>query len=158
MPRTSAGLLVYRRAGGITEVLLVHPGGPWWAKKDVGAWTIPKGELGLDEDPLRAACREFNEETGIELEARSGFVSLTPVKQAGGKVVLAWAVESDLDPRSLRSNTFTMEWPPRSGERQEFSEVDRAEWFALTEARRKILSGQAPFLAELETILAAGKR
>jgi len=116
--KQSAGLLMYRRRDGRMEVFLVHPGGPFWAKKDAAAWSIPKGEFAADEDPLAAAQREFAEETG--LTPSGPFTALTPIKQTGGKIVQAWAVEGDCDPAAVRSNTFTMEWPPRSGRRQEF--------------------------------------
>jgi predicted NUDIX family NTP pyrophosphohydrolase len=148
--KTSAGLLLYRDAAGRLEVLLVHPGGPFWAKKDAGAWSIPKGELGEGEDPLAAAKREFEEETGTRPTGEA--IALAPRRQAGGKVVHAWAVRGDLDPAALKSTTVTLEWPPRSGRRQEFPEVDRAAWFTLDEAREKILKGQAPFLDDLERI------
>jgi predicted NUDIX family NTP pyrophosphohydrolase len=148
MPKQSAGLLLFRRAGSIIEVLLVHPGGPFWAKRDEGAWSIPKGEFAEGEDPLQAARREFEEETGRAISGDS--LPLTPVRQAGGKVVHAWAIESDFDVSSLKSNTFSMEWPPRSGRHQEFPEIDRACWFSLEEARRKILKGQEPLLLEFE--------
>jgi predicted NUDIX family NTP pyrophosphohydrolase len=146
--RRSAGLLLYRRPAGRLEVLLVHPGGPFWQKKDLGAWSIPKGELADGEDALAAARREFREETGREVAGP--FVPLTPVKQPGGKIVHAWAVEGDFDPRALTSNTFSLEWPPRSGRHREFPEVDRAAWFDLDEAKRRINRGQAPLLDELE--------
>ena len=148
--KTSAGLLLYRDAAGRLEVLLVHPGGPFWAKKDAGAWSIPKGEIGEGEDPLAAAKREFEEETGTRPTGEA--IALAPRRQAGGKLVHAWAVRGDLDPAALKSTTFTLEWPPRSGRRQEFPEVDRAAWFTLDEARDKILKGQAPFLDDLERI------
>jgi len=148
--KTSAGLLLYRDAAGRLEVLLVHPGGPFWAKKDAGAWSIPKGEIGEGEDPLAAAKREFEEETGTRPTGEA--IALAPRRQAGGKVVHAWAVRGDLDPAALKSTTVTLEWPPRSGRRQEFPEVDRAAWFTLDEAREKILKGQAPFLHDLERI------
>jgi predicted NUDIX family NTP pyrophosphohydrolase len=146
--KQSAGLLMYRRRGGRLEVFLVHPGGPFWAKKDAAAWSIPKGEFTTAEDPLAAAQREFAEETG--LSPSGPFTALAPIKQPGGKTVQAWAVEGDCDPAALRSNTFTMEWPPRSGRRQEFPEVDRAEWFTLDVARNKIHKGQVALLVELE--------
>jgi predicted NUDIX family NTP pyrophosphohydrolase len=139
---------MYRRSREGLEVLLVHPGGPFWKKKDAGAWSIPKGEYEAGEDPLDAARREFQEETG--LAARGPFIPLTPLKQPGGKIVHAWAFEGDCDAEALKSNTFSMEWPPGSGRLQEFQEVDRAGWFAMEDARRKILRGQAGFLAELE--------
>ena len=146
MPKRSAGLLMYRRSGGHVEVLLVHPGGPFWMKKDTGAWSIPKGEYDDGEDAFAAATREFQEETG--LVAQGPFLPLSPVRQSG-KIVQAWAFEGDCQPESLRSTTFSLEWPPRSGRRQEFPEVDRAEWFGLEEARRKIIPGQEALLDEL---------
>ena len=147
MPKQSAGLLMFRRGGGELEVLLVHPGGPFWKNKDLGAWTIPKGEHDAGEEALVAAAREFREETGIE--PRGPFIALTPVKQAGGKVVAAWAFEGDSDAAAIRSNTFSLEWPRGSGRFQDFPEVDRAAWFSLDEARRKVLRGQVPLLEEL---------
>jgi predicted NUDIX family NTP pyrophosphohydrolase len=148
MPRkTSAGILLYRRRGDGLEVFLVHPGGPFWAKKDLGAWSLPKGELTEEEDPLDAARREFTEETGFPIDGE--FRPLQPLRQPGGKTVLAWAVEGDCDPAELRSNTFELEWPPKSGKRRAFPEVDRGEWFSIDEARKRILAGQAPFLDEL---------
>jgi predicted NUDIX family NTP pyrophosphohydrolase len=147
MPKRSAGLLMYRRSGGTLEVLLVHPGGPFWMKKDAGAWSIPKGEYGTGEEALAAAAREFQEETG--LVARGPYTPLTPIRQQGGKVVEAWAFEGDCDAESLKSTTFSLEWPRGSGRRQEFPEVDRAGWFGLDEARRKILPAQAALLDEL---------
>ena len=152
MPKASAGLLMFRRCGEGPEVLLVHPGGPFWTRRDQGAWSIPKGEFALDEDPLAAARREFEEETGIWPEGE--FIPLSPRRQPGGKVVHAWAFEGDCDPTAIVSNTFVMEWPPRSGRRQEFPEVDRAAWFPLEEAKRKLLSGQVGLIEELERSLA----
>jgi predicted NUDIX family NTP pyrophosphohydrolase len=147
----SAGLLLFRTVAGAVEVLLVHPGGPFWAKRDDGAWSIPKGEVSADEDPFRAALREFREEMG---EAVDGdFILLQPRRQAGGKTVHAWAVRSEFDPSQLESNTFAMEWPPRSGRWQEFPEIDRAAWFPLDTARVKILKGQVGFLDELRRAL-----
>ena len=151
MATKSAGVLVYRIRDGILEVLLAHPGGPFWSKKDAGAWGIPKGEIGEAEDPLAAAKREFLEETGLAIEGE--FIALTPVRQKGGKVVHAWAVEGDCDPAAIRSNLFELEWPPRSGKMREFPEIDRAEWFALPEARTRILEGQRPLLDELERVV-----
>lgn len=151
MGKSSAGLLMYRRCGETIEVFLVHPGGPFWSKKDVGAWSIPKGEYLPDEDPLSAAKREFTEETG--LPPGTAFIDLTPVKQAGGKVVRAWAFAGDGDPTAITSNTFSMEWPPRSGQRQTFPEVDRAAWFSIEKAKERILKGQVPLLSELQRIL-----
>lgn len=150
MPKTSAGLLPYRNSGAQLEIFLVHPGGPFWAKKDDCAWSIPKGEFTAGEDPLAAAQREFHEETGFTVAGP--FTPLTPVKQPGGKIVTAWAVEAPhLDPAALRSNTFSLEWPPRSGKTREFPEIDRAAWFDLPTARGKIFQGQRPLLDELLT-------
>jgi predicted NUDIX family NTP pyrophosphohydrolase len=148
MTRLSAGVLLYRRAGGPVEVLLVHPGGPFWAKRDAGAWSIPKGEYDEGADPVAAARREFLEETGHDPPA-GDWISLGSARQKGGKVVVAWAVEGDLDVAAASSNTFSMEWPPKSGRLQEFPEVDRWGWFDLPAARAKILPGQAEFLDRL---------
>lgn len=150
MATSSAGLLMFRRTEEL-EVLLVHPGGPYWKNKDAGAWSIPKGELAEGEEPLAAARREVAEELGLKVEGP--FRALPPLKQKGGKLVYAWAVEADFDPAHLRSNTFTIEWPPRSGREQEFPEVDRAEWFPLAVARQKINPAQAGLLTELERLL-----
>ena len=147
MAKKSAGLLLYRHTVDGIEVLLVHPGGPFWARKDDGAWSIPKGEFADEEDPLLAAKREFEEETGTR--PSGDFLPLKPLKQSGGKLVYAWAVRSSFDPANLKSNTFSMEWPPRSGRTAEFPEVDRAAWFVLDEARRKILKSQTGFLDQL---------
>ncbi|SRR6266404_691288 len=147
MSKKSAGLLLYRETTDGVQVLLVHPGGPFWAKKDDGAWSIPKGEFADDEEPLSAAKREFEEETGIP--PAGDFLALEPLKQPSGKLVFAWAVCSDFDPARLESNMFSMEWPPKSGKQEQFPEVDRAAWFGLESARRKILKGQAPFLDQL---------
>jgi len=138
---------MYRRSRGSLEVLLVHPGGPFWMKKDLGAWSIPKGEYEVGEEPLAAAAREFEEETG--LVAKGPYTPLRSITQQGGKVVQAWAFEGDCDAESLKSTTFSLEWPPRSGRRQEFPEVDRGGWFSLEEARRRILPAQAALLDEL---------
>jgi len=148
-PRTkkSAGILLYRFHTSGTEVLLVHPGGPYWAKKDLGAWSIPKGEFGAEENPLDAAKRELEEETGIKAEGN--FIELTPVKQKSGKLVYAWALQNDIDPAAIKSNSFEMEWPPGSGKIRSFPEIDRAEWFTMNEAGNKIIDGQAPFIHEL---------
>lgn len=150
--KQSAGLLLYRQRPGGLEVLLVHPGGPFWAGKDEGAWSIPKGEYGRDEDPLAAAYREFNEETGGA--AAGAAIPLGPLKQPSGKIITAFALEGDCDAGAIRSNTFTLEWPPRSGRQQEFPEVDRAAWFPLDAARRKIIKGQVGFLDALQQKLA----
>jgi len=152
MSRTSAGLLVHRRKDGRLEVLLVHPGGPFWRKRDLGAWSIPKGECGADEDPESAAFREFGEELGLPPPQRSSR-PLGEIVQAGGKRVIAFAVEGDLDVGAIESNRFEMEWPPRSGRRQSFPEVDRAEWFTLAVAREKIIPGQRPLLDRLEPLM-----
>jgi len=151
MSKVSAGLLMYRVRGGRVQVLLAHPGGPFWRKKDGGAWTIPKGEVGDGEALLDAARREFREELG--LEPTGEFRAMPPVKQKGGKVVHAWAFEGDLDPASVTSNTFEMEWPPRSGKRVAFPEVDRAEFFDLVTAREKINPAQVALLDELERLM-----
>jgi predicted NUDIX family NTP pyrophosphohydrolase len=155
MPRRSAGLLIYRIHRESIEVFLVHPGGPFWAKKDLGAWSIPKGEYGDGENPIDVAKRELLEETGFEVQG--DFVPLVPVKQAGGKVVTAWAVRGDFDASAIRSNLFTMEWPPRSGRQQEFPEVDRAAWFGLDQAHEKILKGQLPLLDALAKLPALAR-
>jgi predicted NUDIX family NTP pyrophosphohydrolase len=150
MARTSAGLLLFRRKNHGIEVLLVHPGGPLWAKKDDGAWSIPKGEIDTGEDPFAAARREFEEELGSSVSG--DFVPLEPIRQASGKQVYAWAVESDFEPATFTSSTFTMEWPPRSGRLQSFPEVDRAEWFPIDEAKRKINKAQTGLLEQLSSL------
>ena len=147
MARRSAGILLYRRADDGPEVLLVHPGGPFWAKKDAGAWSIPKGEHDEGEDALAAALREFHEETGTALPL-GALTDLGTVKQRAGKVVQAWAAEGDLDADTVSSNTFTIEWPPRSGRMREFPEVDRAAWFDAETALWKVHKGQQPILRE----------
>jgi len=154
--KKSAGLLVYRRRNGNLEVLLVHPGGPFWAKKDEGAWSIPKGEIAEEEEPLKAARREFFEETGFHMDGK--FIALTPLKQRGGKWVYAWAVEGDCNAESIRSNVFSLEWPPRSGKSREFPEVDRAAWFPLEQAKQKILKSQLSLLEELRPKTEGGSR
>jgi predicted NUDIX family NTP pyrophosphohydrolase len=141
---------MFRRRSEELEVLLVHPGGPLWANKDAAAWSIPKGEYMEDEEPFSAACREFAEELGFS--PAGDFRPLGEVRQSGGKLVLAWAVEGDCDPAAVRSNTFTMEWPPRSGKRCEFPEIDRAGWFSLPAARAKINPGQLPLLDRLAEV------
>lgn len=151
MRRASAGLLLYRRAAGGLEVMLVHPGGPYWARKDLGAWSIPKGEIEPGEAALAAGCREFEEETGAAVSGE--FVPLQPVRLRSGKVIHAWAVQAEFDPDALRSNLFSMEWPPRSGQIREFPEADRAGWFGIDVARAKIHPGQAPLLDSLLAVL-----
>jgi predicted NUDIX family NTP pyrophosphohydrolase len=143
----SAGLLLFRHAAEGLQVMLVHPGGPYWARKDLGAWSIPKGEIEPGEEPLAAARREFEEETGARVDGE--FLPLPPVRLRSGKQIQAWAVQADFDPATLRSNLFTMEWPPKSGEQRAFPEADRAGWFGLAEAREKIHPGQAPLLDAL---------
>ena len=147
MPKQAAGILLYRRAPGGLEVLLAHPGGPLWARKDLASWTLPKGQFTDGELPLDAAKREFEEEMGSP--PTGDFQSLGTLKQPSGKVIHAWAAESDFDITTVASNLFSMEWPPRSGKMGEFPEVDRAGWFLVEEARLKILKGQAPFLDRL---------
>ncbi|MFW3171321.1 NUDIX domain-containing protein [Geodermatophilus sp. CPCC 206100] len=155
MARTSAGVLLWRRgADGAPEVLLGHMGGPFWARKDERAWSLPKGEYGEGEDPLAAARREFAEELGSPVPAAE-LVPLGEVRQSGGKRLTVWAVEGDLDAAACRSNTFPLEWPPRSGRVQEFPEVDRAAWFGVEEARVKLVAAQAAFLDRLLELLAA---
>jgi predicted NUDIX family NTP pyrophosphohydrolase len=153
--RTSAGILLYRRRPGGPEVLLGHMGGPFWAKKDDGAWSIPKGEHDADEDPLAVAHREFEEELGSPVPA-AHLVPLGAVRVTSAKVLTVWAAEGDLDATATRSNTFELEWPPRSGRLQEFPEIDRAAWFGLPEARTKLLEGQVPFLDRLRDDVLAG--
>ena len=151
MAKRTAGILLFREAPGGLEVLLVHPGGPFWTKKDEGAWTIPKGLVDDGEDPFDAAKREFREETGGSPDGDA--IALEPVRQPSGKVIHAWALRGEFDPATLTSNTFLMEWPPRSGQQREFPEVDRAGWFSMDEAGRKILKGQAPFIDQLLAML-----
>jgi predicted NUDIX family NTP pyrophosphohydrolase len=149
--KTSAGLLLYRRHSGALEIFLVHPGGPFWAKKDEGAWSLPKGEIGEGEDPVEAAKRELTEETGLTIDGE--FRALEPVKQSGGKIVRAWAVEADCDPARLRSNLFAIEWPPKSGQKKQFPEIDRAAWFTIGEARKRINAAQGQFIDQLVSLL-----
>ncbi len=148
MARRSAGILLYRVGRDGPSVLLVHPGGPFWARKDAGVWSIPKGEYDDGEDPRACALREFEEETGTA-PPPGELIELGSVKQKGGKVVSAWAAAGDLDADSVRSNTFTMEWPPRSGQTAEFPEIDRAGWFGVEEAREKLVAAQTEFLDRL---------
>lgn len=151
MPKRSAGLLVYRQKKNNVEVLLVHPGGPFWAKKDEGVWSIPKGEIEGDEEPLAVAKREFTEEIGSSIDGI--FTPLEPIRQPSGKIVVAWAIEADLNIETLVSNTFVMEWPPKSGRMQEFPEVDKAEWFPVGVAMIKILKGHQGLITQLEVKL-----
>jgi predicted NUDIX family NTP pyrophosphohydrolase len=155
MPTRSAGLLVYRRTENGLEVLLVHPGGPYWARKDEGAWSIPKGEHDADEEPIDVAIREFREELGVDPPDTGTAAPLGEHRQPSGKLVTAWAIEGDVDVSEIVSNTFEMEWPPRSGRTAEFPEVDRADWFTPDEARRKLLRGQVVLLDRLAALLRA---
>ena len=157
MGKRSAGLLMFRRgrSGDTLEVFLVHPGGPFWAKRDTGAWSIPKGEYSEIEDPLECAQREFREETGVDVASKT-FIPLAAIKQSGGKAVSAWAFEGDCDADAIKSNLFSIEWPPKSGRQQEFPEVDRACWFDTKTARQKIIKGQVSFIEELEAFVQAG--
>lgn len=150
-PRVSAGLLMYRFQNGQLQVLLAHPGGPFFANKDEGVWSIPKGELEPDEDLLEAAQREFKEEVGVA--SAGSFIALTPIKQKGGKIVHAWAFEGDCNPSECVSSMFTMEWPPKSGRQVEFAESDRVNFFDVDTAKRKIKDRQVPLIEELEAIL-----
>jgi predicted NUDIX family NTP pyrophosphohydrolase len=154
MPRTSAGLLLYRRRGSGVEVLIGHMGGPFWARKDDAAWSVPKGEYGPDEQAFDVALREFEEELGTPVPA-DDFVPLGEVRQSGGKVLRVWAAEGDLDAAAARSNTFSLVWPPHSGRLQEFPEIDRAAWVSVDEARTKLVRGQVPLLDRLLAALTA---
>jgi predicted NUDIX family NTP pyrophosphohydrolase len=151
MPKKSAGILMYRLRKDVLEVLLVHPGGPYWAKKDIGSWSIPKGEYTDTKDPFNVAKREFEEETSFQVDG--DFTPLTPLEQPSGKIVSAWTVEGDCDASKIKSNTFLMEWPPRSGKKQEFPEVDRGEWFTTDMAKKNLLKGQVGFIEELCKLL-----
>jgi predicted NUDIX family NTP pyrophosphohydrolase len=150
MPKRSAGILLHRVRDGERQVLLVHPGGPYWARKDAGAWSIPKGEYGDGDDPRATALREFEEELGAPLPAGTELAELGTVQQPGGKVITAFAAAGDLDPDAIRSNTFTIEWPPRSGRTQDFPEVDRAGWFGLDQAREKLNPAQSELVDRLD--------
>jgi len=150
-PRNSAGILVYRFEKNVLKVFLVHPGGPFWKNKDAGAWTIPKGEFAEDESPLEAAVREVKEETGHVISGN--FSELGSIRQKNGKRVFAWAIEGDLDANNITSNHFEIEWPPKSGKKASFPEVDRAAWFSLADAKEKILPSQWPLLDELRSLL-----
>jgi predicted NUDIX family NTP pyrophosphohydrolase len=149
--RKSAGILLYRRTGAETEYFLVHPGGPFWKNKDIGAWSVPKGEFGEGEDPLIAAQREFEEETGIAVSGK--FIELKAVKQKSGKMIYTWACEGDIDHSIIRSNTFPIEWPPRSGKFIEIPEVDKGGWFNYEYAKQKLIPGQVPILEELHAMV-----
>ncbi len=151
MNKKSAGILAYREGVSGLEVFLMHPGGPFWKNKDLGAWSIPKGEITDNEDEKEAAKREFEEETGMKVDA--DLVPLKPIRQKNGKTVMAWAVRQDIDPSKIVSNLFEIEWPPKSGKHQQFPEMDRAEWFSVSDAREKIIAGQAALIDELEEIL-----
>jgi predicted NUDIX family NTP pyrophosphohydrolase len=150
MPKQSAGILLYRKIDNQLQVFLVHPGGPFWKNKDEGSWSIPKGEYESHEEPLEAAKREFYEETGQYIDGE--FTALSPVKLKSGKVIQTWAVEGDIDQHMIKSNLFEMEWPPRSGKKQSFAEVDRGEWFTIEEAKVKMNPGQVALLDELAVI------
>jgi predicted NUDIX family NTP pyrophosphohydrolase len=152
MAKKSAGILLYRIKNKFLELFLVHPGGPFWTKKDDGAWSIPKGEFEDDEDPLDAAKREFEEETGIKISGE--FIQLNSIKQKSGKTVYAWAVKGDTDPEKIKSNNFEIEWPPKSGKMKTFPEIDKAAWFNMSEAKKKINEAQAALIKELENIIA----
>jgi predicted NUDIX family NTP pyrophosphohydrolase len=159
MAKLSAGILMYRGQGPALELLLVHPGGPFWAKKDRGAWSIPKGEYTEGEDPLACAIREFAEELGRPAVTRpAALFSLGELRQPSRKVIAAFALEGDFDPAMLKSNEFEMEWPPKSGQMQSFPEVDRAAWFAPDAARKKIHPGQAPFIDRLLAALGTDRQ
>lgn len=151
MAKQSAGVLMYRRRAGQVEVFLIHPGGPFWSGKDQGAWAIPKGEFTAEEHPLVAAKREFQEETGFPISG--DFLPLEPIRQAGGKIVHAWVIEGDCDAAAVKSNTFSMEWPLRSGQLKTFPEVDRAAWFTLEQAEVKMLKSQRPLLDQFRRLV-----
>jgi predicted NUDIX family NTP pyrophosphohydrolase len=151
MKKQSAGILMYRFQNHCVEVFLVHPGGPYWRNKDLGSWSIPKGELRTKEDAFETAKREFKEETGFKIDGE--FLQLTPIKQTSGKVVHAWAVEADCDASIIKSNTFKIEWPPGSGKEEEFPEVDRAGWFDAETAKKKILKSHAGLIEQLELLI-----
>jgi predicted NUDIX family NTP pyrophosphohydrolase len=156
MPKISAGLIMYRRCDEHLQVLLVHPGGPFWAKKDLGVWSIPKGEVRAGEEPFSTAKREFEEELGIS--ATGDFVPLGTVTQKSGKAVHAWAFEGSCDPSALHSNTFSMEWPPRSGTQQRFPEVDQASFFSVNEAKEKLNAAQVELVNRLERLILSDRR
>jgi predicted NUDIX family NTP pyrophosphohydrolase len=149
MPRPSAGILLYRFNDGEPEVLVLHPGGPFWRNKDLGAWSIPKGEIEPGHESLQTAIRELEEEIGLKVSHDSNFITLKPIRQSGGKLVNCFALNHDFDPATLKSNTFIREWPPGTGQQQEFPEVDRAEWFDLETARQKLIPAQAALIDQL---------
>jgi predicted NUDIX family NTP pyrophosphohydrolase len=151
MPKLSAGILLFRFTNIYPEILLFHPGGPYWAKKDKGAWSIPKGELNKDEEPIHAAERELREETGITV--KGNLLALTPVKLKSNKIIYAWALEQDFNPLEIQSNLFEIEWPPSSGQKKQFPEMDKGSWFTVEEAKIKILAAQKPFIDELEKMI-----
>src|SRR5687767_5569992 len=151
MAKKSAGILLYKVEDDLLKIFLVHPGGPFWAKKDNGAWTIPKGEFDDNEDPLNAAKREFEEETGTKLSGK--FIALNPVKQKSGKTVYAWALEGDIDPAKIKSNEFEIEWPPGSGKMKSFPEIDKAAWFEANEATKKIIEAQSSLIHQLKAVV-----
>lgn len=151
MLKMSAGILLFRFINEYPEILLFHPGGPYWAKKDAGVWSFPKGLLNENEEPIQAAERELKEETGIDI--KGDLIKLTPIKQKNNKIVFAWALEQDFNPPDMKSNFFEMEWPPHSGEKKQFPEMDKGSWFTLEEAKVKILAAQLPFIAELEKMI-----
>lgn len=146
MPKKSAGILFYRFQNNLPEILLVHPGGPFWAKKDLGAWSIPKGEINDNEDALHAAIREIKEELGLDISGE--FIPLSPAKQKSGKIIYAWAVFQNIDETKIVSNTFDLEWPPKTGQVQTYPEVDQAVWFNAEQAKKKILTGQLALIEE----------
>jgi predicted NUDIX family NTP pyrophosphohydrolase len=151
MNKKSAGILAFRRRDGGMEIFLMHPGGPFWKNKDAGAWSIPKGEIDETESEIDAAKREFEEETGTKVN--EGLIPLQPIRQKNGKLVIAWAVEQDIDAAGITCNLFEMEWPPRSGKFQQFPEMDRADWFSVTTAKEKIIPAQAALIDQLEKIM-----
>lgn len=151
MPKISAGILLYRLNNSDPEVLLVHPGGPFWKKKDKGTWSIPKGEIEPNEDLLQAAIRETEEETGIKSQGK--FIALSPLKQKSGKIIHAWALQGNFEPSDFKSNAFEIEWPPKSGKKKAFPEVNETSWFSTGEAKLKIVPGQIPFITELENLI-----
>ena len=156
--KTSAGLLLYKFKNKTTEYFLVHPGGPFWSKKDIGTWSIPKGEIEDGENPFLAAIREMKEETGITIDLpKEKFIQLSEVKQNSGKIVLSWAAEADFETEEIKSNLFEMEWPPKSGKNQLFPEVDKGGWFTFQEAKIKIVPGQVPIIEEVEQKISSKK-